>query len=74
VAARRWGPNQAQSLGILVALVCGAAAAATLISHARAWLPVVQLLPLMIVEAAGLRLMRLGRRDAANMTAARLPK
>jgi uncharacterized membrane protein YoaK (UPF0700 family) len=53
---RRWTPMQARSLGILVALLSGAAAAAALITHAYRWLPVLQLLPLVIVEIASFRL------------------
>jgi uncharacterized membrane protein YoaK (UPF0700 family) len=54
VVLRRWTKDQSLSLGILLALACGAAAAAALTSHARAWLPVVQLLPLITVVLAGL--------------------
>jgi uncharacterized membrane protein YoaK (UPF0700 family) len=60
IVARRWGPTQARSLGILLALACGAAAAAALISHARPWSPVAQLLPLAIVLAGSARLIRGG--------------
>ena len=54
----RFGADQARSLGILLALACGAAAAAVLIGHAFAWLPALQLLPLAIVELVSLRLIR----------------
>ncbi len=54
LTARRWGRGEARSLAILLALACGAAAAAALISHALAWLPTVQLLPLTIVEVVSL--------------------
>ena len=60
IMARRWGPSQARSLGILLALACGAAAAAALISHARSWSPVVQLLPLVVVVVGSARLIRGG--------------
>lgn len=58
VVVRHWGPNQARSLAILLALASGAAAAAALISHARTWVPVMQLLPLVMVELASVRLIR----------------
>jgi uncharacterized membrane protein YoaK (UPF0700 family) len=60
---RRWTPSQARSLAILLALIIGAAAAAGLITHAHRWLPVLQLLPLVIVQIASWRLIqRNGRR------------
>ena len=55
VVARRWGPAEARSLAILLAMACGAAAAAALIRHAMAWLPALQLLPLAIVQLVSLR-------------------
>lgn len=58
VALRRWDRGQSLSLGILLALACGAAAAAALITHARAWLPVIQLAPLTTVVLAGGRVKR----------------
>lgn len=60
VVARRWDESQTRSLLILVALAGGAAAAAALISHARAWVPAVQLLPLVTVVVASARLIRGG--------------
>src|SRR5579884_713836 len=56
--ARRWGQTESRSIAILVALACGAAVAAILISHARSWSPAVQLLPLVIVVVTSLRLVR----------------
>jgi uncharacterized membrane protein YoaK (UPF0700 family) len=56
VVVRRWAEPQTRSLGILLALTAGAAAAAALVSHARSWLPVAQLLPLVIVVLASMRL------------------
>jgi uncharacterized membrane protein YoaK (UPF0700 family) len=45
----RWDEEHARSLGILASALCGAAAATALILHARRWLPVLQLMPLVIV-------------------------
>ncbi len=53
---RRWSPGHARSLGILIAVLVGAAAAALLIAHARAWVPAVALLPLAIVVVSSRRL------------------
>ncbi len=58
---RRWGPQEGRSLRILLAAVAGAAAAVALIAHARSWLPAVQLLPLVIVVSASVRLLGAGR-------------
>jgi uncharacterized membrane protein YoaK (UPF0700 family) len=60
VVARRWGEDQTRSALILLALAGGAAAAAALISHARSWLPVAQLLPLVTVCVGSVRLIREG--------------
>jgi uncharacterized membrane protein YoaK (UPF0700 family) len=51
VRARRWSPDRSRDLGILVAVVAGAAAALEVIDHARAALPALQLVVLAIVLA-----------------------
>lgn len=58
VVLRRWTPSQRRSVAILLALLSGAAAAAALIVHAHRLLPVLQLLPLVIVEIASVRLIQ----------------
>jgi uncharacterized membrane protein YoaK (UPF0700 family) len=58
VVARRWTEAESRSVGILLALLVGAAAATALISYLHEWLPAVQLLPLVIVELASVRLVR----------------
>lgn len=58
IVARRWSASHTRSLGILGAALAGAGAAIALVTHARAWLPALQLLPLVVVELASLRLIR----------------
>jgi uncharacterized membrane protein YoaK (UPF0700 family) len=58
IKARRWTPTQARSLRIMLSALGGAAAATVVIGRAHAWLPLLQLLPLTIVELASLRLIR----------------
>ena len=58
IVARRWRADQTRSVLILFGLAGGAAAAAALISHARSWLPIAQLLPLVTVAVASVRLIR----------------
>jgi hypothetical protein len=58
IVVGRWGEDQTRSALILLALAGGAAAAAALISHARSWLPIALLLPLVTVAVASLRLIR----------------
>jgi uncharacterized membrane protein YoaK (UPF0700 family) len=55
---RRWSDAHARSLGILASAVVGAAAATALILHARRFLPVLQLAPIMIVVLSSRRLIR----------------
>jgi len=56
VAVRRWAPSQTRGLGIIAAAVAGAAGATALILYARAWLPALQLGPLVVVLAGSRRL------------------
>jgi uncharacterized membrane protein YoaK (UPF0700 family) len=58
IIVRRWGEDQTRGALILLALAGGAAAAAALLSHARSWLPIAQLLPLVTVAVASVRLIR----------------
>ena len=58
IKARRWTPTQARGLGTMLFALGGAAAATAVIGQAHAWLPLLQLLPLTIVELASLRLIR----------------
>jgi uncharacterized membrane protein YoaK (UPF0700 family) len=46
---RQWSDAHTRSVGILTAALSGAAAATALILHGRRWLPVLQLMPLVIV-------------------------
>ncbi len=61
LAVREWPRDHNRSLAILIAAVAGAAAGVALITHARRWLPAMQLLPLVIVLPASLPL--IGRRS-----------
>ncbi len=53
---RRWSGGNTRSLGILIAALCGAAGAALLIAHARAWVPALALAPPAIVVLSSRRL------------------
>jgi len=55
VLARRWSASSSRSLAIILAAVAGAAAATALISWARAVVPALQLLPLLVVILAAPR-------------------
>lgn len=52
VVVRSWGPEHGRSVRILLAALAGAAAAVAVNTHARVWLPALQLLPLAIVLPA----------------------
>lgn len=56
LAWRTWSRDHSRSMAIITAAVAGAAAATGLILHARAWLPAVQLAPLVIVIVTSRRL------------------
>ena len=58
ISARSWTDRDTRSVGILVAALCGAAAATLLISDDRRWLPAIQLLPLTVTELTSWRLIR----------------
>lgn len=60
LVARRWSAEHARSLGILTAAVVGAAAATGLNLHARAWLPALQLVPVVLVVLASTQLIERG--------------
>jgi len=49
VASRKWSIDQCRGLGIIIAVVAGAATATLLIDHTPAYLPLVPLVPLVIV-------------------------
>jgi uncharacterized membrane protein YoaK (UPF0700 family) len=55
---RQWSADHARSVGILLAALCGAAAATVLILHALRWVPVLQIVPLMAVVLSSRRLIR----------------
>jgi uncharacterized membrane protein YoaK (UPF0700 family) len=55
---RRRSQGDTRSVGILINALVGAAAATALILHARPWLPVVQLAPVVIVVLSSWRLIR----------------
>lgn len=63
LAVGRWSPGPARGLAIIAAAVAGAAGATALVLYAGAWLPVLQLLPLVLVLVASRRL--IGRPTAA---------
>jgi uncharacterized membrane protein YoaK (UPF0700 family) len=58
IVARSWTATHTRSVGILTAAFGGAAAGTLLIIYEHRWLPLLQLLPLVIVELASLRLIR----------------
>lgn len=62
LVVRQWSDSHARSIGILCGAVLGAAAAAALVAHAAALLPLLQLLPLAIVLLVSARLIRRGQR------------
>jgi uncharacterized membrane protein YoaK (UPF0700 family) len=55
---RRRIEGQARSVGILAAALGGAAAATALVLHARRWVPVLQIVPLMVVVVSSRHLVR----------------
>jgi uncharacterized membrane protein YoaK (UPF0700 family) len=55
---RQWPEGQSRSAGILAAALAGAAAATALLLHARAWVPVLQLVPVAVVVLSSRRLIR----------------
>jgi uncharacterized membrane protein YoaK (UPF0700 family) len=59
----QWSGDHARSVGVLVAALAGAAVATALILHARRWVPVLQIVPLIVVVVSSRRLMR---REAAS--------
>lgn len=59
LAWRTWSRDHSRSVAIITAAVAGAAAATGLILHARAWLPAVQLVPLVSVIVISRRLIGL---------------
>ena len=64
IVVRSWTAVHTRSIGILTAALAGAAAATLLIIYEHRWLPLIQLLPLVIVELASLRLIRVPSADA----------
>jgi uncharacterized membrane protein YoaK (UPF0700 family) len=56
VAVRRWSQSNTRGLAIIAAALAGAAGATALVLYAHAWLPALQLLPLLVVLAASRRL------------------
>jgi uncharacterized membrane protein YoaK (UPF0700 family) len=59
----QWSSDHARSVGILLAALCGAAAATALVLHGRRWVPVLQIVPLMVVVMSSRRLIT---REAAS--------
>ncbi len=55
---RQWSAGDARSVAILLAALVGAAAAVALILHARRLMPVLQIVPLTVVLASSMRLIR----------------
>ena len=56
IARRRWSDGDSRGVAILGAATCGAAAGTALLLYAPAWLPALQLLPVVIVVIASRRL------------------
>jgi uncharacterized membrane protein YoaK (UPF0700 family) len=57
---RQWSGENARSVGILLSALSGAAAATALILHARRWMPVLQIVPLMVVLVSSRGLIQRG--------------